>query len=322
MSGMFYCWLLVLCQLWSLQAASLDTLAQQSSIYYQRVPVELSLERVEQLSNVDSLKLIVHGFLGSRSHISIMPLRNAYQAQGFEHVLIADWSPAANLDYPSSRRALGRVALVLAKQLEQFLERHNVSQEAVHIVGHSLGAHIAGRIGRYFNGTVGRVTGLDPALPLFTARSEDGLRANAARFVDVVHTDYPFFGDLTPRGTADFYVNFGRAPQPGCEEVDLLAANSCSHNRAVLFYAESIGLPRNFPSIPCSWKAIRSSSSCLKGLAAFNLNSTALELAIGNMDEGQVVYMGEQVTRSATSYYFLETNGVPPFGQGVHAKFD
>ncbi|XP_032290908.1 pancreatic lipase-related protein 2 isoform X2 [Drosophila virilis] len=322
MSGMFCCWLLFLCQVWSLHAASLDTLAQQSSIYYQHVPSELSLERVEQLTDVHSLKLIVHGFLGSRSHISIMPLRNAYQAQGFEHVLIADWSPAANLDYPSSRRAVGRVALVLAKQLEQFLERHNVSEEAVHIVGHSLGAHIAGRIGRYFNGTVGRVTGLDPALPLFTARSDDGLRASAAMFVDVIHTDYPLFGDLMPRGTADFYVNFGRAPQPGCEEVDLLAANSCSHNRAVLFYAESIGLPRNFASIPCSWKAIRSSSSCLKGLAAFDLNSTAIELAIGNMDDGQVVYMGEQVTRSATSYYFLETNAAPPFGQGVHAKFD
>lgn len=149
----------------------------------------------------------------------------AYQAQGFEHLLIADWSPAANLDYPSSRRAVAKVAVVLAQQLEQFLVRHNVSSETVHIIGHSLGAHIAGRMGRYFNGTVGRVTGLDPALPLFTPRSEDSLKANAAQFVDVIHTDYPLFGDLTPRGHADFYVNFGRAPQPGCEEVDLLAAS-------------------------------------------------------------------------------------------------
>lgn len=149
----------------------------------------------------------------------------AYKAQGYANVLVADWSPAANLDYPSSRRAVSKVALVLAKQLQQFLARHNVSHEAVHVIGHSLGAHIAGRIGQYFNGTVGRVTGLDPALPLFTPRSEDSLQATAARFVDVIHTDFPVFGDLTPRGSVDFFPNFGRAFQPGCEEVDLLAAS-------------------------------------------------------------------------------------------------
>lgn len=149
----------------------------------------------------------------------------AYKAQGYANVLVADWSPAANLDYPNSRRAVSKVALVLAKQLQQFLARHNVSHEAVHVIGHSLGAHIAGRIGQYFNGTVGRVTGLDPALPLFTPRSDDSLQATAARFVDVIHTDFPVFGDLTPRGSVDFFPNFGRAFQPGCEEVDLLAAS-------------------------------------------------------------------------------------------------
>lgn len=149
----------------------------------------------------------------------------AYKAQGFNNILIADWSPAANLDYASSRRAVGKVALVLAKQLEEFLAKHNVANEAVHIVGHSLGAHIAGRIGVYFNGTLGRITGLDPALPLFTPRSDDSLQAIAGRFVDVIHTDYPVFGDRTPRGTVDFYPNFGRTPQPGCEEVDLFSAS-------------------------------------------------------------------------------------------------
>ncbi|XP_017956665.1 lipase member H isoform X1 [Drosophila navojoa] len=329
MASMLYCWLPFLCQMPGLQPLSLDTLASQSSIYYQRAQGELTLDQVEQLSAAEPLKLIVHGFLGSRTHSSIQPLRNAYRAQGFEHILIADWSPAANLDYPSSRRSVSKVALVLAQQLEQFLARHNVSSEAVHIIGHSLGAHIAGGMGRHFNGTLGRVTGLDPALPLFTARSEDSLRPSAAQFVDVIHTDYPLFGDLTPRGHADFYVNYGRAPQPGCEEVDLLAASkllreaySCSHNRAVFFYAESVGMPRNFPAIPCSWKVIKSSRSCLDHLSEFHLSNASLAEAIANMDDGQVAYMGEQVTHSAISHYYLETNAAPPFGQGVNAKFN
>ncbi|XP_001984376.2 lipase member H isoform X1 [Drosophila grimshawi] len=314
-----YCWLPILfCQIWELHALSLTALSKQSSIFYQGMQEDMVLEQVDQLTSVDSVKLIVHGFLGSRSHNSIMPLRNAYMAQGFENIMIADWSPAANLDYASSRRAVATVAMVLAKELEQFLSRHNVSHEAVHIIGHSLGAHIAGRIGNYFNGSLGRVTGLDPALPLFTPRSGDGLLPNAARFVDVIHTDYPLFGDLTPRGTVDFYANFGHAPQPGCEEVDLLVASklileaySCSHNRAVLFYAESIGMPKNFPAIGCGWRAIKSKSSCSKGMS----------VSVANMNDDHVVYMGEQVTHSATSFYYLETNAEPPFGQGITAKF-
>ncbi|KAH8302125.1 hypothetical protein KR044_003033 [Drosophila immigrans] len=316
MAKMLYCWLPLLCQLCTLQALSLESLAAQSSIYYQQPASELMpVQQVENLSTVSSLQLIVHGFLASRSHSSIMPLRNAYTAQGFEHVLIADWSPAANLDYASSRRAVAKVASVLAKQLQQFLEQHSVALEAVHILGHSLGAHVAGCIGQHFNGTLGRITGLDPALPLFTAHSDDSLQATAARFVDVIHTDYPVFGDLTPRGSVDFYPNFGHTPQPGCEELDLLTASklileaySCSHNRAVLLYAESIGMPKSFPAIPCSWKSIRSSRSC----------AGKLDTAI---DDSQLVYMGEQVSRSAISYYYLETNAAPPYGQGMRAKF-
>ncbi|KAH8397460.1 hypothetical protein KR222_005184 [Zaprionus bogoriensis] len=320
MLKLLYCALPLLCQLLcAVHSLSLDALIAQSSIYYQQPTTELELQQVEQLQPLaenETLKLIVHGFLGSRTHSSIAPLRNAYRAQGYAHVLIADWSPAANLDYASSRRAVAKVALVLAKQLEQFLAAHSVQPEALHLIGHSLGAHIAGRIGAYFNGSVGRVTGLDPALPLFTPRSDDSLQATAARFVDVIHTDFPIFGDWTARGTVDFYPNYGRTPQPGCEDLDLLAASkllleaySCSHNRAVHFYAESIGLPKAFPSIPCSWKALRSGSSCLQG-------ATMADAA------AQFVYMGEQLERSATSYYYLETNAAPPFGQGAHAKFD
>ncbi|XP_017842052.1 lipase member H-A isoform X2 [Drosophila busckii] len=323
MAKTFYCWLPFFCQLWGIQTLSLQSLANQSRIYiYEQTAQEQSLEQVQQLqAEVQSLKLIVHGFLGSRTHSSIMPLRNAYEAQGYEHILVADWSPAANLDYASSRRAIWKVSQVLAKQLQQFLGKHNVPLHAVHVIGHSLGAHIAGCIGRYFNGSLARVTGLDPALPLFTPRADDSLQSTAAQLVDVIHTDYPFFGDHTPRGTVDFYPNFGRTPQPGCEEVDLLSANSCSHNRAVLFYAESIGLPKNFPAIPCRWQQLRAGNNCWAHLQEANLNSSRLQQAISSMDVSQVVYMGEQLTRSATSYYYLQTNAAPPFGQGVHAKF-
>ncbi|XP_037719626.1 lipase member H isoform X2 [Drosophila subpulchrella] len=306
-----FCLVPIICQFLGLHAALLDSLLNQSNIYYLKASSDVPLENVDQLESVESVKLIVHGYLGSRTHNSIMPLRNAYTAQGYENVLVADWGPVANLDYPTSRLAVKKVARVLAKLLEEFLQRHGISLDGVHVIGHSLGAHIAGRIGRHFNGTLGRVTGLDPALPLFSSRSDDSLHSNAAQFVDVIHTDYPLFGDIRPRGTADFYPNFGLAPQPGCENVDVVAANSCSHNRAVMFYAESIGMPNSFPAIPCSLRAIKSRhvEDCLREKSEAN-----------NTEKPDNVFMGENVSRSATLYYYLATNGAPPYGQGRNSR--
>ncbi|XP_017070912.1 lipase member H-A isoform X1 [Drosophila eugracilis] len=317
-----FCLVPILCQFLGLQAALLDTLLNESNIYFLKPSADVLLGNVDQLASVESVKLIVHGYLGSRTHGSIMPLRNAYTAQGYDNVLVADWGPVANLDYPTSRLAVKKVARVLSKLLEDFLQRHGVSLDGVHVIGHSLGAHIAGLIGRYFNGTLGRVTGLDPALPLFSSRSDDSLHSNAAQFVDVIHTDYPLFGDIRPRGTVDFYPNFGLAPQPGCENVDVVAASkllheaySCSHNRAVMFYAESIGMPKNFPAISCSLVAIKSrhAEDCLREKSE-SKNAEKSE-------EEQTVFMGEHVSRSATSYFYLETNAAPPYGQGRNSRF-
>lgn len=98
----------------------------------------------------------------------------------------------------------------------------------IHVVGHSLGAHLVGVVGRTFEEAAGRklarVTGLDPAGPSFI----DGpvieavpelmkarLNKNDAEFVDIIHTQGSLspavlhfdskFGDLNPLGHADFY---------------------------------------------------------------------------------------------------------------------
>lgn len=60
----------------------------------------------------------------------------------------------------------------------------------IQIVGHSLGAHIAAFVGQDLGGTIGRITGLDPAGVFFDKQPrEQRLDPTDARLVDVIHTN-------------------------------------------------------------------------------------------------------------------------------------
>lgn len=64
----------------------------------------------------------------------------------------------------------------------------------VHIIGHSLGSHLAGYVGSVmqtnFGLTLGRITGLDPAEPHFS-QTDPVVRLDPsdAYYVDIIHTD-------------------------------------------------------------------------------------------------------------------------------------
>ncbi|GFQ69885.1 pancreatic triacylglycerol lipase, partial [Trichonephila clavata] len=72
---------------------------------------------------------------------------------------------------------------------------------SVHVIGHSLGAHVAGYAGQRLN-KLGRITGLDPAEPYFQYTLEEvRLDPSDANFVDVIHTDG---GSFITGGKFDF----------------------------------------------------------------------------------------------------------------------
>ncbi|XP_014221268.1 pancreatic triacylglycerol lipase-like [Trichogramma pretiosum] len=152
------------------------------------------------------------------------------------------------------------------RHLILYWDRRNVKFEqwgALHLIGHSLGAHVAGQaskmLRRFENVTVDRITGLDPAEPCFEVPGFPlRLSKTDARFVDIIHTDSATsinqaFGLRDPIGHADFYVN-GGVRQPGCEPKTklqdfldytqlinhILANGQCSHNRAFTLFIESV----------------------------------------------------------------------------------
>lgn len=109
------------------------------------------------------------------------------------------------------------------------------------IIGHSLGAHIAGVSGYILNGRLKQIYGLDPAGPKFTKTQiidePNRLDPTDAMHVQCLHTNMDLLGTSYPCGHFDYYANDG-GKQPRCFE------NECDHKRAEFIFEASIN-PKN-----------------------------------------------------------------------------
>lgn len=103
-----------------------------------------------------SIKVLIHGYIASRYHTSIEPIKQAYLSAGNVNLIIVDWSQASYQMYDVSRALTSQVAKRVTEILENFLQQNNISSDLVHLIGHSLGAHIAGNVGRTLSTPVGR----------------------------------------------------------------------------------------------------------------------------------------------------------------------
>ena len=152
-----------------------------------------------------------------------------------------------------------------------FLISEGASYDKFHILGASLGAHVAGYVGYYTKGKVARITGLDPSGPLFHAvPPSDRLDPSDAKLVDVIHTAGKWVGNSDISGHVDFFANGGLAPQPGCEGRESLDL-SCSHRKAWQMYAESIQDSRKFFAIQCANAEAFKSGHCCHAQALLRL---------------------------------------------------
>lgn len=135
-----------------------------------------------------------------------------------------DWSDLANENYFQAALLNTHIAgRVVANFVNYIGYALGISPANVTIAGHSLGAHVAGFVGKdlklFSNQQLGHIIGLDPAGPLFTfpllAPPENILTADDARFVQVLHTSVFTFGANNRLGNTDYYAN-NAIVQPGC----------------------------------------------------------------------------------------------------------
>ncbi|XP_064606968.1 pancreatic triacylglycerol lipase-like [Liolophura sinensis] len=243
------------------------------------------------------IRVIIHGFRdrGNKAWVKTMT-KELLKTDG-SNVIVVDWEKGAMksfLNYFQAAANTRVIGAMLAKMVKIISTSKKISYNRFHLIGHSLGAHIAGYAGRRLSGQIGRISGLDPAGPAFEKFKEPvRLDRGDAKFVDVIHTDGDKLikggaGTLKPMGDADFYPNGGRN-QPGCSQkfIDhvknwfrggfkgLTMSISCDHMRSIAFYTESINTSCTFRacgSTGCSRMGFHASPS-KKGSFSLKTNS-------------------------------------------------
>lgn len=253
------------------------------------VPLNRSEFNSAKLNTSSDMKVIIHGYGTDAKHPLHQSFIDSYFKTG-EHnnIIFFDWNKYCS-NYFQTFSWKEQIADIITEDLLNFAKENNITLTQIHMIGISFGAQLAGLIGqRVFSKTgtkLTRITGLDPAGPLFLGAQESSrLDPSDAIFVDVIHT-YLFTGYFQSCGTIDFFPNGGQF-QRGCDVFSL-----CSHVRATEYYIESIN-SRNFSAWECYSEHLFNQGLC---------------------EEGDCVAMGEHVNTSATGHYFLHTHPQSPY---------
>jgi pimeloyl-ACP methyl ester carboxylesterase len=241
-------------------------------------------------------RFTIHGWRGSpTSNVNVGVRQEGLNVGEFNYIVV-DWSVGAGtVNYYGARNRVAPTARVLAQWIDQLVRSGTLNLSRVSIIGHSLGAHLAGITGKNVqSGRLPVVIGLDPAGSMFYyRRPDDRLNSPDANYVEVIHTAGGIVGFFDPIGDADFYPNGGRS-QPGC---GLDVSGSCAHARSHEFFAESLTSAAGFWAMPCP-----------------SLNDIGRRCT----QSGPLVRMGGEPSNrdNARGIYYLTTNNRSPFAQG------
>ncbi|CAL8098255.1 unnamed protein product [Orchesella dallaii] len=261
------------------------------------------------------VKILLHGFtpylwLNSQQNIArhhMFEIAQAYenQARRKYNVIVVDWT-SLSMEPPHKYYEAVVSSSLAGEDVGDFLIKLKnlglISDwDKVHIIGFSLGCHVAGvaghRVEQMTGEKVGRITGIDPAGPLFDRfgklpnDTSKVLDKSDGKFVDIIHCNMGYlyssglgrYGTTVQCGHADFYPDGGET-QLACSSF-LDRKDHCSHMVCAEYYTESIN--NLLLSCPCeSWEEyVDGKCECTK-------------------DTGGI-FMGEPAEIRATGKYFI-----------------
>jgi len=259
-------------------------------------------------------KLLSHGYTDNGPRFC-SDFVQAYENDPNEtfNIICIDWQILAKADEPEFSGAANNAIKVgkavgekvVAKML---IEGLGQNPDKIHAIGHSMGGQVVGNVGKaayeFSNQKIARVTGLDVAQQYFDSHlSEDTIRPDDAKLVDIMHTDSGDVGaaasTMDPIGMVDFYPN-GGGMMAGCEWS--FWASACNHMKTLDYYVDSV-INRKNPDYMASTKC-----------------ESYEEFQAGNCDQMEKLPMGEALTLDMVSgngpmKFYLNTNANYPFGQ-------
>ncbi|KAL2715296.1 phospholipase A1 2-like [Vespula squamosa] len=242
----------------------------------------LTNDRIFNKSDISSNLIIflIHGFVSSANKTKYRDMIEALLEKDDFTIISIDWKEGACTNAPPIIKFVGYpkaventriVGKYIADFSQTLMQKHKVSIENIRLIGHSLGAQIAGFAGKEFQkfklGKYPEIIGLDPAGPLFESNNcSQRICETDAHYVQIIHTSEKL-GTKIPLGFVDFYMNNGRN-QPGCGS--LVAGETCSHARSMIYFTECIKRQCCFIGIPKSKENRHGVSLTLKNLTSNN----------------------------------------------------
>jgi pancreatic lipase-related protein 1 len=228
-------------------------------------------------------KFIIHGFRHDSKKSWILEMKDTMLEVEDLNVILVDWSNGNGHPYSKAAGNTRIVGVDISNLIENLITSKQAKYSDFHLIGYSLGAHVAGIAGHASPG-LDRITGLDPS-SVFYKELDNELRLSKddAEFVDVIHTDGSpklGLGSMWSSGDVDFYPNGGKN-QPGCpssnskifssawawlsdSDKEARFKFSCSHRFSRRFFIDSIKNECNYTAYPCESHDQFNEGNCLK----------------------------------------------------------